>query len=343
MTLEVEGSNPSTYPIWKVRIPVKTEHNHKFLWLCHITRLLTTSFYAHYSSTTTRGASGLLLLPRYWKLLASSLPTKRATRRNPIYYNTITDDFNPATADRALDHNTNYSQDGPPRIRVPKFDRRRADVQLFCTFLKVNVNVGPRIFAPHPSFYFFFIRNAKGGAVVANMAKLFTRWKDIYHLFFNLNYYKVELLTFGTPFFKDEVLAANWRILVKWKFMWKFTRTYFYLQPTKITNHGDFVFSQLRLSGLNVAVVFDTPYHLKTLYYLHRRGFYSIGPVPINYSSDLVDFAVPTGVNSIFTQLFFLRFMFQIRHSVVKESFYKLSSTWESVVNSNNRYINVRR
>ena len=81
------------------------------------------------------------------------------------------------------------------------------------------------------------------------------------------------------------------------------------------------MFSQLHLTGLRIALIFDVPYHEKTLYYLHRSGFYTIGPVPINYDKNLVDFPVPAGVDSVFTQMFFIRFILQMKSVAVREEY----------------------
>lgn len=70
----------------------------------------------------------------------------------------------------------------------------------------------------------------------------------------------------------------------------------------------------------------DVPYHLKTIYYLHRSGFYTIAPVPINYDIALVDFAIPSSVNSIFGQLFFIRFLLQTRRTARRYEYEQLGA-----------------
>jgi hypothetical protein len=69
----------------------------------------------------------------------------------------------------------------------------------------------------------------------------------------------------------------------------------------------------LKLRNFNIALVVDVLYHNKTVYYLHRNSFYTIGLVPVNYSSHLVNFAVPTSTENLQTQLFFIRFFIQIK------------------------------
>ena len=42
-----------------------------------------------------------------------------------------------------------------------------------------------------------------------NVSRLFGRWKDMHHLMLNLMIYKLEFASFGTHFFKEEILASN--------------------------------------------------------------------------------------------------------------------------------------
>jgi len=97
--------------------------------------------------------------------------------------------------------------------------------------------------------------------------------------------------------------------------MWRYTLPFLFLRSNKITNYGYFVFNRLRMLGMRTAFVVDVLYHNKTLYYLHRSNFYTLGVVPTNYSPFLVNFAIPTAVDSVFTQLFFVRFVIRVRQA----------------------------
>ncbi len=71
----------------------------------------------------------------------------------------------------------------------------------------------------------------------------------------------------------------------------------------------------LRIRGYNIACLIDFLYHQKTNYYLRRLNFYTLALLPVNYSSNLVDFAIPTALDSFFTQLFFFKFLVQVQKS----------------------------
>ena len=95
--------------------------------------------------------------------------------------------------------------------------------------------------------------------------------------------------------------------------MWRYTRPFLVYKSNKINNYGNFVFRNLRTLGMSIGIVTDVLYHTKTIYYLKRCEFYSIGLVPLIYSAYTVDFALPTAYESLFTQIFFIRFLIQVK------------------------------
>jgi len=104
----------------------------------------------------------------------------------------------------------------------------------------------------------------------------------------------------------------NWEFNKSLKYLWKYAAPFMVLRSTKIFDHGWSVFNMLRLKGYTVAFIFDTSYHSKTLYYLHSHNYYTIGLVPVGLNYNTVDFALPASSDSVFTQLFFVRFLLRI-------------------------------
>lgn len=88
----------------------------------------------------------------------------------------------------------------------------------------------------------------------------------------------------------------------------------------KITNHGTYVFQTLKNLGFSVGIVSDVLYHNKTIYYLQRLNFYSIGLVPVNYSLHTVNFAIPTANDNLFSQAFFVRLLLRVRLTAAHQS-----------------------
>jgi len=98
----------------------------------------------------------------------------------------------------------------------------------------------------------------------------------------------------------------------------RYVKTFLTLKPSVIFNQGWIVFTQLRYLNFNLALVADIIFHKKTLYYLRRGGFYTVGTVPINYNQLLVDFALPISSDSYSTQFFTLTFIRSLKRTALR-------------------------
>jgi hypothetical protein len=200
--------------------------------------------------------------------------------------------------------------------------------QLFKPYLVLNTVFYTFRYKVHASFAFFFLRHVAGGTSVVSIRKLFIRWKDAYLLLFNLFYYKIDLLVFGTSVFKDELLGLNWDVFSRLKISWRYTRPFLFHRPNKIDRLGDWLFTRIRLFGINSAFILDVSYHKKTIHYLHRTGFYTIGAVPTTLHIKSVNFALPTSLDSGLTQSFFLRFTLVIKKQASGFFFTTVYTSW---------------
>ena len=252
-------------------------------------------------------------LPRN-RLLCLEANVSKNNVSNPNYINFLNQDFKLAFKNHKV---LRGAQRSKPNATIAKFDVA-TNVRMFKsfkTFIQLNSNSFSTLTIPHHSFRSFYLGYSKGGLVVLNLAKLFNRWKDVYYLFFNLFFYKIDMLTFGSSFFKTELLALNWQVMSKFKFMWRYTRPVLTLKPNKITIYGDFIFTRLSLLGMRMGLVIDVLYHTKTIYYLRRTGFYTLGLVPVNYNLNTLDFAIPSSSDSLLTQIFVIRLLTVIKQN----------------------------
>ena len=306
MGLEAEGSNPSIYPIFstwsvevnKTNVPI-TQTNWTLIYLTFLKKSLPDLFITKYGQQ------------RHILFNARNLHKNQAypnLSKNPIYHSLLTSEFK-------SNYRYGMSLKKPGNYNLHKaffLPQKHNDLRLlnsFRSYLRINSASQSILTTPHHSFQNFYLGYRKGGLAILNVNKFYNRWKDVYYLIFNLFYYEIELLTFGTSLFRSEVLSLNWQSMNKFKFMWRYTKPFLSFRPNKITTYGDFVFYRLNLLGLRLALVVDVLYHNKTIYYLHRSGFYSIGLVPVNYNIASVNFAIPSAADSLLSQVFFIRFL----------------------------------
>jgi len=196
----------------------------------------------------------------------------------------------------------------------------------FALYMQINYTSNLSTVRTHTSAAKHYLHFTKQGLVIENIHKLFQKWKNTYHLLLNLFFYQIKVLTFGTSFFKTEVQSLNWSTSSKIKFIWRYTSVFIFYSPNKLTNAGIAVFNHLKLVGYNSAIVLDTNYHKYTLNYLTRLHYYTIGLIPSTTNHQLVDFAIPISVDSVFSQLFFIRLKLNIRRQALTSTYSKRRS-----------------
>jgi len=260
---------------------------------------------------------------------SSKLPgSKNSTQMtNPVYTDFLSEEFKTHFKQpRLIRSSTLYAPKGP--VLPLRIDESHKLLTSFKSYIRVNSNSLNTLTIPHFTFKHFYLGYRRGGTSVLNVSKFFTRWKDVYYLMFNLFFYKIDALTFGTSFFKRELLSLNWQAMKKFKFMWRYTRPFLSFRSNKITTYGDFVFYRLNLLGMRIGLVIDVLYHSKTIYYLHRSGFYTVGLVPINYNINTLNFAIPSTSDSLLTQVFFIRFLSLIKQGTSNTQFSSMRQLW---------------
>ena len=327
MGLEVEGSTPSIYPIlntWLVKsnktsTPI-SQTTWTVMYLLYLKKSLPDLFLIKLGFAKTIRAIGLVTRAGY---------SGSRTNLNPIYHNFLATEFKLTYKNNLVFKKTVTPHNTKPVITISSTEQIKL-FKTFKSFLRVTSASSSILMIPHFSFRHFYLGYKRGGLVLLNVNKLFNRWKDAYYLTFNLFYYEIELLTFSTSFFRSEILSLNWQVMSRFKFMWRYTKPFLTSKPNKITTYGDFIFYRLNLLGLRVSLVVDVLYHSKTIYYLHRAGFYSIGLVPVNYNITTVNFAIPTASDSLFTQIFFIRFLSVTQQNSKTLKYKAQKNTWSS-------------
>jgi hypothetical protein len=197
--------------------------------------------------------------------------------------------------------------------------------QIYTTFLTQTTVTTSQT---HPSHRFNFILNKQLNISTFNLTKLRHKWIDAYHIFHNLFFYKLPVLSFSTPVFRNELLSLNWQINNKLRTHWKYVSASFYLARNKVIKSEFLLFNYLNKKGFYMALVFDILYHKNTIFLLHRNHFYTFALVPLQCSLYTVNFAIPISNESPFINLFFIRLLLHIQKTTKLSQFKQLSQVW---------------
>ena len=169
-----------------------------------------------------------------------------------------------------------------------------------------------RYFDIHNSFNNVCIYSGSGGINIISLRKLLSVWSKAFNVIFNLNFFNIKVFTFGSSFFKTEINMLNWSKITPQTNLWRYVRLFFTLYNTKIDFRNYKLFFLIKRLGITTSIITDINYHSKTLFYLHKLHFYTIGVVPLNMNKNSVNLAIPLMGDNLLTNLLFIRFIFYI-------------------------------
>ena len=164
-----------------------------------------------------------------------------------------------------------------------------------------------------------------------SLNKVFIIWKNYHYLLFNLFFYDIKLLSFSNSFFINETNALNFFINKSNLLNFRRINPFIFFTLSQIIDYGDMLFRKLRYNGINTSLVIDTIQHSKTLYYLKYNRFFNIGLVTPSSYSKYLDVYLPVGSNSLFTQLFTIRYFLILKKQANLYSFQDKVKIWDSL------------
>lgn len=264
----------------------------------------------------------LLLGEIFTKILfVSKLQNTTEMRLQPAPVYNISKSFKPLTTPLSASNTLNY-EDNSYRM-----------LKLFRVFFKFTIGRATDIMGKDFRLKYGFYSSSQF-KISESIDKIFTRWKNFYYLCFNLFYFNIKFITLSNSFFIKEVSSLNWLHFSDSPLqnLWRFIKPLIFFKPGQIVNYGNLLFKKLKFLNLNVSFVIDILYHGKTIYYLKNNNFFIIGLVSSGSRLKTVDLALPINANSIFSQLFFIRFLVSIKKDVDSYKFRNYQSGWLGLV-----------
>jgi hypothetical protein len=158
--------------------------------------------------------------------------------------------------------------------------------------------------------------NRSGNGGFTNVKLFFSLYKNFFNLLYSLTYFNVSKLIFSSNVFREEACALNWEHLSEQLFIWRYNYHSLFYKPSKLDDKLPTTFLLFKQAGINSGIVIDSLYHAKTIYYLHRAEFYSLGLVEGNKSKYVLNASLPALSENILSQLFFIRTLLLINKLV---------------------------
>lgn len=185
--------------------------------------------------------------------------------------------------------------------------------KLYLAYIKLNAGFNQSTLQPHNSQQVYYYLNKQSNIGIWNVTKLVSVWHNILTFIENIFFYSVEYLIFSNNYFKYESLSLNWKKLALIKSFWKYTYPFIFFLNNKTTQKTELYFRFLLQKGFRVSFVIDIFYHKKTIFYFNKLKFISIGPTPVSSNLYLLNLSLPVNSNSVFSNLFFIRFLLKLK------------------------------
>lgn len=202
---------------------------------------------------------------------------------------------------------------------------------LFDYFLYVNTWLPSNRVQPHQSFKIFYMYNSYLNVGYFNIRKIFVLWKNIVTFMSNIFFYNVKFVTFGNSYFKNEIMALNWKILSFLKASWRYTHPFIFFFKNKTTRYNKIYFDYLTRLNLRVAFIVDVYYCNRTIYYCDVFKILTVGAVPISSNFYTLSIALPAASNLSFSNYFFIRLVLKIKKHTQQQMFNQLPQSYYKI------------
>jgi len=195
----------------------------------------------------------------------------------------------------------------------------------FQSYINIAFHTLHKVSKVHHSFNSLYVVNSSKGSKVVNISKLSNVWSRVSTYLYSLYLYNINSLFFGTSFFRQEVLSLNWLQLSNTVTNYRHSNLLLTTSTSNNNSTNPLIYKLLKLAGITNAVILDFNYHEQTVTALRKLSVFTLALTPTTYDASAVDLALPTSVDSVFTQLFFLKLVVKLRRTVEHDnnSFHK--------------------
>lgn len=180
-------------------------------------------------------------------------------------------------------------------------------LKLFQLFLKLTCSQPFFYSKQHYAYRLLFSNLNPNELLYVDLGKAFSRWSSTQSLLVNLFYYDIKILSFGSKLLSNEILSLNWKLATPNLLTHStFDKSFFF---TSAKTGPLYSKSFLRLSKFNIenAFVFDLNFHQRTIFFLRRYKFFTLGIVASTQNPWLLDYSIPVFSSNILTQYYFIK------------------------------------
>jgi hypothetical protein len=201
-------------------------------------------------------------------------------------------------------------------------------LKLFQLFLKISCSE-PFLHAKVHYLYRLLFNTSNPNLLASiDLGKAYSRWSTTQTLLINLFYFNIKVISFGNKLLINEILSLNWKLTSSELFSHSHFRKSLFFTSAKtgpLYARNFYSWSKLKIEN---AFVFDLNFHQRTIFFLRRYNFFTMGIVAAAQNPWLLDHPIPVFSSTILTQYYFLK-LFTYTFSVAKNLYFtNCKSLW---------------
>jgi hypothetical protein len=183
-------------------------------------------------------------------------------------------------------------------------------LKLFFTHLVWSHLLTEALYRVHPFNKFYFISTQVNSSTPSlNLTSLFFRWQHASKFLYSLLYSQSTLYLFSHRNLEVETTSLNFNLVSLDKRLRANLPHFFIHRESPYSYLTSFIFLKLSYKSTLTAFILDINFFKKSLFFLKKSNFYTIGLLPYSVSPWSLHYPILVATSTILTQYFFLKYL----------------------------------
>jgi hypothetical protein len=205
------------------------------------------------------------------------------------------------------------------------------NLNFFSTVIGHSLTSYTNFTKPHGNFLLLFMDHNRYGSFTLNLKRCYSRWQNTYALVYNIFYYNYNLNVFGHKIFKFDILTLNTTVDITSLNLYKYTLLFHYFKDSIYGSNLVKVMKSVHTLQIETAFITDLMNNEKMARNLKVCDVYTVGIVAFNDDPWSVSYPVPVHANGLFTQYYFIRYIYHMKQNALLSRYEQYIKIWNSL------------
>lgn len=205
------------------------------------------------------------------------------------------------------------------------------NLHFFAIVINQSITSYTNFTKPHGNFLLLFMDHNRYGSFTLNLKRCYSRWQNTYALIYNIFYYNYNLNVFGHKIFKFDILTLNNTTNASSLNLYKYTFLFHYFKDSIYGSNLVKVMSSVQTLQIETAFISDLANNEKMARNLKICDVYTVGIVAFGDDPWAVSYPVPVHANGLFTQYYFIRYIYHMKQNASLSRYDQYRKIWNSL------------